>query len=354
MKRKQKTIVLSLFLYCVITFSINGMERTVQFHYFDINQNSLEQYESVWSTLHKYFGDKIPKKIIIEYKEGMSSKFDCESNRIFLSLNHLANSPIKVIAHETSHLALCNLTKGTNLFERFRFFDEGFANIMGAQATNSQDKYKKIALNIAAIQYQKENVSFSKVQDWSSYYQNSSARYMHSYHVGASFIYYLIDSYGERSLYDFFVDIGNTKDLGLTFRNLFNKTTVEIENEWMNYLKKIHVDPSLVEPYVVSTFPPNNANNVDINLEEIFVVFNTDMMPNICVGTYQDHGFSYKDAYWKNSKVLAIRVKKKLKHDSTINLSLGYPQRCSLYSSAGIALPIYHWRFTTQKTERVH
>jgi hypothetical protein len=349
MNRKLKTIIPLLFLHFILTFSVNGMERTVQNHYFDINQNSLEQYESVWSTLHNYYRDHTPKKIIIEYKESGSSRFDCKRNRIILALNHLNSSPKKTIAHETSHLALFHLTNEASLLERFRFFDEGFANIIGAQATDTQDDYKKIALNIAALQHHKSKVSFLKVQDWSSYFNYPDAPNRYAYHVGASFNYYIIDTYGKQSLNYFFVDIGKTKNLDLTFQNVLDKPSADVETEWMKYLEKIHVDPLLVETSIVSMFPPNKAKKIDIDIKEIYVVFNTDMQKNICIATpCQNSGICYKNAYWKTSKILAIRIKKRLKPDFTFKLSLGYPQKCSLYNAAGIDLPITRWQFTTQ------
>jgi hypothetical protein len=72
------------------------------------------------------------------------------------------------------------------------------------------------------------------------------------------------------------------------------------------------------------------------------------MRDNICIATSCQDGICYKNAYWKDRKTLAVRVKERLKHKFSYDLSLGYPGKCELSSATGVALPITNWQFTTQ------
>jgi hypothetical protein len=336
----------------MLTFasSITGNEQKVQHHYYDLHGNSLEQYDRIWATLYEYYGKYLPDVLTIEYIEGTASQFDPRQNQVKLAVRNLY-SPTgnEIIAHESSHIALYHLTEGASILEQFRFFDEGQANILGAIATDTLEEYKRLALNVAAIQHHKGNVSFEKVQAWSSYYGYPGSGSSFAYDVGASFNFFIVDTYGEETLYQFFVDIGKTKDLTKTIHNIFNKSLKELETEWLQFLAAIETDQSLIQPMVVEMYPPHNAENVPTNIDEIHVHFNTDMQPIVCIRTpCQDTGICYKDAYWKTTKILALKVKGGLKSGYSYNLSLGVPQKCEYKSIVGIALPITPWHFTTQ------
>ena len=59
------------------------------------------------------------------------------------------------------------------------------------------------------------------------------------YEVGASFDYFLIDTYGEDKLKVLFRDIGTSHDLGKSTQAIFGQSLIEIEKAWKRYLKRI-------------------------------------------------------------------------------------------------------------------
>jgi len=48
---------------------------------------------------------------------------------------------------------------------------------------------------------------------------------------------FAIDTYGEDSIVNLFVSIGNEKDLEKSLRSVFNKSINEIEAKWFSYIK---------------------------------------------------------------------------------------------------------------------
>jgi hypothetical protein len=56
------------------------------------------------------------------------------------------------------------------------------------------------------------------------------------------------DVYGAAALRAFFVDIGTTLDLGVTFQNVLAKTPDEVEQEWHAYLNDVPTDTSAPAP----------------------------------------------------------------------------------------------------------
>lgn len=343
--------ILFIFTCCsiqMIALAVNAEEPNGDHHYYDLNGNSLEQYDSLWETLHEYYGEHLPKVLTLGYIEGESSLFDPQNNRVNLAVRELYHpAGRRVIAHESSHIALYHLTAGASSLEPFRFFDEGQANIMGALAADALGDYKDLALNAAAIQYSKGNVSLERVQRWSSYYGEPDSRNPYAYDVGASFNFFILEIYGQEALFRFFEDIGKTRDLSQTVRNLFNKSAGDFEAEWLQYL--LEIDTSLVRPAVVEMYPPHNAESVPVDVKEIYVRFNTEMLPSICILTpsCQDSAVCYKNAYWKAKNILAVKVQGRLKPGHLYRLSLGVPQKCDNKSVAGVELPITPWYFKT-------
>ena len=341
-KMKRWIIILKLI------FVVSLIQPQEIYHFFDKDGKPFEKYEYIYQAVKKIYPESIPEKIIIEYIEGNHSKFNINKAIIYLSTNHLKNpkSTERTIAHELSHICLGRYTNSVNVKEQFRFFDEGFANIVGYRVINDIESYKKQALIIAAIQNKADNMDFKKVQDWEKYYARYKKNNYYAYPVGSSFDFMIIDSYGEEMLFKFFKDIAKTKNLKRTFKNVFKKDIAAIEIEWKEYVSKIKIDD--IKPKVVKMFPKNGAKNVDVNLKEIIVEFNTSMRNNICVATPCDEGICYKNAYWKSDKILVIKVDPKLLSDHEYRLSLGSKRGgCRLRSIAGIELEITLWTFKT-------
>lgn len=333
----------------MIALAVNGEEPDGEHHYYDLHGNSLEQYDKIWETLSEYYGEYLPNVLTLEYIEGEGSRFDPQHNRVKLAVRHLYGSSGKqILAHESSHIALYHVTAGASILEPFRFFDEGQANILGALATETVETYKTRALNVAAIQHNKGDVSLEKVQQWSSYYGEPGSGNTYAYDVGASFNFFLLERYGQETLFQFFKDIGTTRDLSQTVQNLFNTSLEELETEWLQYLASVDIKASLVQPKVVEMYPPHHAEHVPVEVEEIYVRFNTDMLPIICIQTpCQDTGICYKNAYWKTENILAVKVQERLKPGYSYRLSLGVPRRCGYKSVEGAELPVTPWHFTT-------
>lgn len=132
-------------------------------------------------------------------KERSDERFQAapEKDHIKLSVNNLYRSSggPRLVAHESSHIGLHHFTAGASTLEQFRFFDEGLANIMGAIAADRLSAYKQQALNAGAAQHSKGNVSFAKVQKWSSYYGRPGSGTKYAYDVGASFNFFVMDTY---------------------------------------------------------------------------------------------------------------------------------------------------------------
>lgn len=332
-----------IFILLLIIASLNYSEEKKS-HFFDIYNNSLDQYDFIFDELKKYFDDKVPEKIIVKYITGNASQFDYINDIVKITEYHANFDSVRTIAHESCHICMAHFTNNASVIEIFRFFDEGFANIFGNMAINKLEDYKKESLSIAAIQNNKNNVSFDKIEEWSKYFGDPNTHTnFYAYPVGSSFDFYIIDTYGMYNLFLFFKDIGKTYDLEKSFKNIFNKNKLEIENEWKHYLSKVEVPNK--PPQIVKMYPENNANNVSIEINEIYIEFDTSMINNIILITNCNAGICYKDAYWKSDKILAIKVN--LLTNYNYNLLLGDEIHGKFMSKEGLDLPITLWTFKT-------
>ena len=124
--------------------------------------------------------------------------------------------------------------------EAFRFFDEGYSDLVGKMiAGQNMENHKRSSLAIANREVTTKGVGFETMQHWSAYAGNSpNPRQAYAYPAGSSFVYFVIDSFGEKKLFDFFRDIGETRDLDTSLRNVFGLTAGEVEQRWKDYLAK--------------------------------------------------------------------------------------------------------------------
>jgi len=313
-------------------------------HYFDSDGSPLPQWDFIWDQLYAYFGASTPDKITVEHWDGGDSKFSPPDETIVLAPG---NDRVDTIAHESTHLCNYALTQGASTMNDFRFFDEGFAEIMGYNIASEGDWYKTLALAVAEQANEAGNVSFDKVQDWATYYgppSSGGTPNWWAYQVGSSFDYMIQDTRGQAAFHAFLVDIGTTKDLGATFQNVFSSTTSAMEQEWLNYLSQVQIDGSA--PAVVEMSPADQATGVSLNTPEISVTFSVAMGDNICVTTpCGSTGVCYTNAYWKAHNVLAIKVDGSLKPGYAYHLVLG-GKTCHLSSYVGVPLPQSTWQFT--------
>lgn len=334
------------FFAAFLVFSATALfSADTEYHFFNINRKPIPEYESVYPLLRKYYKDSTIKRITVRYTEKVSSMFNVKNDEI--QLNKSAdNHELRTAGHESSHLCLANLTNGESVRERSRFFDEGFANIFGSIVDNDMEIYRKEALNIAAEQAAKGNVSFEKVRNWGDYFGKPGVRTnSYAYPVGSSFDFYIIDTYGMEKLFTFFTDIGKTRDLEESLKNVFGTEMKDFEAKWISYVAANKSEGGI--PKIIRMFPENGSSGVSTSLEEIFVEFDQPMSRTLTLGT-QDcaSGVCYKNAYWKSRTVLALKVS--LKNDFQYRLNLGNKAAGKhLSSAAGRDLPITEWKFST-------
>lgn len=217
-------------------------------HFYDEAGSSLEQYDDIWNDLHSFFGGYLPKKIKVRYRcSGGASYFS--NVEAMVTIDPAQDAPHEVLlAHETAHIAMDKMTNGISFTEPFSFIDEGWASIVGSISIGKGVDYKNNSLKAAKLKKSKDEVSFDKVQDWKSYFgdrsviKSRSKQNFDAYRVGSTFLYYIIDNYGEDFLRRFFIDIGKTKSLSESLKNILGKSKSEVEKEWLDYIDEQHKD----------------------------------------------------------------------------------------------------------------
>jgi hypothetical protein len=319
-------------------------------HYFDAADHPLPQYDFLYDELTRYFKDSVPEKIIVKHTSRFLSGFDAANEAVLLdatAANQAQAGPIDLVGHESCHLCMENFTKGASVEEEFRFFDEGFAVIFQNMLAQTADDYKKTALTVAALQNLKYNVSFAKVQKWYDYFfikGSQAGIHFYAFPVASSFVYFVMDSYGIDAFFAFCKDIGDTRNLDRSCQNVFRKDQMTIESEWCQYLNKVSVSTTQIQPRILKMSPENKATRVSIKTTEIWVEFDIPMSRNISVIS-DSEGVSYKNAYWKTDKILAVKVNLLANH--LYNISLGRASGNKLMSKDYVELPPTQWSFTT-------
>ena len=321
-------------------------------HYFDERGQPLPEWDGVWSKLAALFGSDTPPRITLKRFSGVGGRFHGSSRTIVVSDAVAGNGLVQIVAHESAHLCLCQVTRGASSMEPFRFFDEGYAHIVGKTiAGENMTNHKRSTLSIASAQVEAEALGFATVQRWSSYAGTlPSEGNEYAYPVGSSFIYFVIDAFGENKLFDLFRDVGETRDLDASFQHVFGLGAAAIEQRWKDYVVKEAVPEAPLT--ITEMFPANNSTDIPVDIAELHVKFSIPMMRNVYVSTPgKDSGVSYTNASWTNDdKTLVIRVEGTLLPGTTYNLALGSAQlHRHLTSAGGAPLPITPWVFTTKE-----
>ncbi|HEX5061732.1 MAG TPA: hypothetical protein VFV99_20335 [Kofleriaceae bacterium] len=219
---------------------------------------------------------------------GDGGRFDGQSPTIRISDAIEGNRLVQLVAHESSHLSMYQLTRGASATEPFRFFDEGYSDLVGKMiAGENMANHKRSSLAIANREVKTKGVGFETMQHWSDYAGNvPSPKQAYAYPVGSSFVYFVIDSFGEKKLFDFFRDIGETRDLDTSLRNIFGLTAVEVEQRWKDYVASSALEP----PAITEMSPSNESSNVPVDIAELLVKFSVPMMMhNVCVDAVRRH-----------------------------------------------------------------
>ncbi|HUI49101.1 MAG TPA: Ig-like domain-containing protein [Acidimicrobiia bacterium] len=322
-------------------------------HYFDERDQPLPEWDGVWRKLAAFFGSDTPPHITLKQFSGNGGRFDGRSQTIVISDTAPAKRVVQIVAHESAHLGLYRVTRGASATEPFRFFDEGYSDIVGKTiAGENMTNHKRFALAIASAQVKARALGFAQVQNWSSYAGNlPSQGNDYAYPVGSSFVYFVIDSFGEKRLFDFFRDVGETRDLDLSFQQVFGLGAAAAEQRWKDYVVKEAVPEAPLT--IIEMVPANNSTDIPIDIAELHVKFSVPMMPTICVSTpCGNTGVCYTNASWTDDRTLVIRTDSKLLPGATYKLALGSDaHRCHLTSVGGARLPTTPWVFTTKKAD---
>ena len=324
---------------------------TAVHHYFDEQGRPLPRWDGVWTKLEAFFGSGTPARITLRWFSGNGGRFHGPSLTITISDAPSGNELVRVVAHESAHLGLYQLTRGASAMEPFRFFDEGYADIV-SQTIAGQDMalHKRSAIARASAQVKAKALGFAQVQRWLSYAGNGpSQRNDHAYSVGSSFVYFVSDCFGEQKLLDLFRDVGATRDLDTSLRHVLDLGVAEVEQRWQDYVVKEAVpEPPLT---ITEMFPANHSTDVPIDIAELHVKFSAPMMPAKCLMTpCGNTGVCHTNASWTDDHTtLVIRTDGKLLAGTTYQLSLGSdPDRCYLTTVGGARLPMTPWVFTTR------
>ncbi len=261
--------------------------------------NSLERYGYVWNDLNHFFKGRCPNLVTVDYTDDSTSKFHPSENRISLNMPAFKYNYITVLAHETSHLCLFHLTNGESNKEHFRFLDEGFASVIGAKIAGNLESYKMSSLAEAKSEASKGNVIFSKLQQWSDFFGTPPKSNGNAYSIGASFIFAITERYGEEKLFEFFVEVGESKDLTISFRKVFDLSLDDFERQWWTFLEQVRSAPI---PQIVEIHPDFNAHGVPLGTKEIIIRFDVPMHQRVSIGTRCNDGICYRNAVWKDEK----------------------------------------------------
>jgi hypothetical protein len=140
----------------------------------------------------------------------------------------------------------------------------------------------------ALRQLRANGLGFQKVQHWSSYAGNRpSEGNDYAYPVGSSFVYFVIDSFGEKKLFDFFRDVGETRDLDTSLQHVFGLGAAVVEQRWKDYVVEDAVPEAPLT--ITEMFPANNSIDIPIDIAELDVRFSVSPADD-AVGVHHEEG----------------------------------------------------------------
>lgn len=229
----------ALFVIVLIFFQSNSAY-TACTKFCTMEGERIGHYDLVWKELRSFYGRYMPKDIRVRYKnDEMGGYFDAE--RRILTVGPAPKSYF--VPHEASHIVLAAMTRGKSDTEGYRFIDEGWASIIGSRFTGHKDTFKNESLAIAANEMKKGNLNFETIQNWTEYFGNWQTvkregvkRNYDAYNVGASFVYYFIDTYGEKRYRDLLIAIGKEPDLNSALMKVCKRSEVDVQKGWQDYV----------------------------------------------------------------------------------------------------------------------
>lgn len=320
-------------------------------HFVDSNGQYLSEFEPHFPLLVRYFGGSVPQKIVVRREARSSSIFDAENDTITLASSLQGKDLVSTGIHETAHVTMFRMTKGASLHDEFRFLDEGFVDIIQSIVDDRPDLYRKRSMYIANRAM--KDLSFVRVQAWTEYFGDWSGgrddikRNPDAYAVGASFVFYMLDTLGEAKWKEFLTDIGRTRKLDSSLLRIAGKNANIVEQEWRQYVVD-HQDPSVSPPRIVEQFPANGAIDVDPGIRGLFVRFDQEMNTHMLFIVSDGIDFGWQDAHWRDGRTLVISLKNGLTPRRQYGASLGNPAGGLLQSAVGPEFPATWWSFRTK------
>jgi hypothetical protein len=329
-------------------------------HFYTASGEPLPAYEAAWPILSGFYGADIPPKITVLIRSEGESVFDADRGDVITVSRRSLRAPerrldafgrgppseLSDVTHETAHLANALLTRKASTLEALRFLDEGLATVMEKRADGVAEAYKAYALAFSAGRLSTGSVRLAALQDWSAYFGVPPAADFSAYDVGAAFVFFIEDGYGDAKLRLLLADLGRTQSLAASSQAILGRDISQTEAAWESYLRRVDVQV----PSIVEMVPRNGQQDVGTDTTEVRVTFDTDMEPRVCVRTDCDDGVCYRDAAWRDGRVFVVKVKPALEPNHAYSLSLGVPgpRGCRMMTKRGIEAPILTWTFRTR------
>jgi hypothetical protein len=101
---KMKVVYFLMLLIFMGSAIIYSEER--QWHYFDVDNKPLPQYEFIYGKLKDFFKGSVPKKIVVKYTTENTSQFDPINDIVLINENSVKYDLTGVVAHESCHLCM--------------------------------------------------------------------------------------------------------------------------------------------------------------------------------------------------------------------------------------------------------
>ena len=201
----------------------------------------VEELDYIWQELHQFYGDDLPTPIKVKYHDDRFSGFE-PPNKLWISNNHKEPSSrhYGVVKHESSHIGNYKTTEGASYTNRFRFIDEGLADVLRYENQGTSHRDKCAATSKKFLNDGK--ISLELVMDWKVYFGDpygTGAVEFDAYSIGANFIYFIIDTFGKNTVKEFLEKLNKKVSLNQVFLEEFGLDMVQIEEEWKKYILEI-------------------------------------------------------------------------------------------------------------------
>jgi len=185
-------------------------------HYHDADGQPIARFEPAWQHLDALFGSALPRSIEIDRITGPVSRFDPIHGAVLIADGSLGYQPeIRVVAHETSHVALAAATSGASTEDQLRFFDEGLATVLAHEIDATLDAYRVTA---AAIARERGFATLDQLAHWSVFFGHADDHPdWHAYDVAADFVLFARERIDLRAL---LADLATTRSFAASCAHL--------------------------------------------------------------------------------------------------------------------------------------